>query len=208
MSGEPKTMCSKCSHSGCWVKDSRCWSVWGALRLPWRFPFHFLVSESQMCFALGLYLGSCVTHQSVCMPSIVIARKGAQQHLPRPSRTPRMAFPCLHACNNLALLAIGHDAIVGLRCSLAPGQKLRRTKRHILRERDPVSVCAKALDSSTEIGAIFKAAALIAPMQNTETASGADLRQAHEVELIGGVDINEHLHHAREQCEGDAEGWG
>jgi hypothetical protein len=33
------------------------------------------------------------------------------------------------------------------------------------------------------------------------------LRQAHEVELIGGVDINEHLHHARQQCEGDAEGW-
>ena len=117
-----------------------------------------------------------------------------------------MAFPCLHACNNLALLAIGHNAIVGLRCSLAPGQELRRTKRHILRERDPVSVCAKALDSSTEIGAIFKATALIAPMQNTEAASGADLRQAHEVELIGSVDINEHLHHAREQCEGGAVG--
>ena len=99
------------------------------------------------------------------------------------------------------MLTIPHDAIVLFRWSLAPRQERQRAKRHELREREPVGVCTKTGDSLAEVGTVLKAAALEAPMQNAEAACGTDLGQAHEVELIGVVDVDEHLHPGQEQRE-------
>ena len=115
--------------------------------------------------------------------------------------TPRVVRARLNARKILAMLTIPHDAIVFFRWSLAPGQERHRTKRHELREREPVGVCTKTGDSLAEVGTVLKAAALEAPMQNAEAACGTDLGQAHEVELIGVVDVDEHLHPGQEQRE-------
>ena len=115
--------------------------------------------------------------------------------------TPRVVRARLNARKILAMLTIPHDAIVFFRWSLAPRQEQQRAKRHEFREREPVGVCTKTVDSSAEVSTVTKAASLVAPMQHFEAACGTDLGQAHEVELIGVVDVDEHLHPGQEQRE-------
>lgn len=191
-----------------WVFGERVLKFWGVARAvkvavplggsrvpsySFRTDFHMIYS----CFSIEPVM--CITRDIVKMHAP--NQDGSKSHLRFPIWTPRVVRTRFNAREILALLTNPHDAIVFFRFSLASGQERHRTKCHELREGEPVGVCTKTGDSRTEVSTVFKAAFLVAPMQNAEAACGTDLGQAHEVELIGVVDVDEHLHPGHEERE-------
>ena len=116
-----------------------------------------------------------------------------------------MARSSWNAGTHLAILAIGHNAIVSFRFSLAYMFFITllglRAERHELSEGEPISARSKTMNSGAEVAAVQKAAALTARLNYAEAASGTDLGQAHEVDLTGVVNVYEHLHPGRQQRE-------